>query len=319
MSLLAIPLMKYYQMFPGKPKERSLGLVDRLQLAPLIQSGNWKEVENIIMDLPSSELSRVMDGICMSGVFDPQLESYAQTLNTDFHNMIVGYYYIYCAWESRSGRRAEFVGEDQWEGFYKYLNLANHFLNEEYMDEKMQLQAWSDLITVQMGFSEREMADETFEKCMAIDPNSVNAHMTYFSVITPKWLGSRDEMKEHVKSDRWSKEISTVLQLKYYVELYKEYYFNEIDDEDVAKRRFKADYGKECVTLLQNISIPTEENLLSLTSKNHLCYLYIILNNNKGRNRLMKELKGKYQAQPWGYFGVMCERDAKLFKWAGVL
>lgn len=319
MSLLAIPIMKYYEMFPGKPQERSLGLVDRLQLAPLIQSGKWKEVEGIIMELPQNELARAMDGICMSGVFDQQLESYVQTLNTDFHNMISGYYYIYCAWQARSGMRAEHVGEDQWEGFYKYLNLAHHFLTEEFSDPKMQLQVWSNLITVLMGYSDKDKADEIFEKCMTIDPNLLNAHMTYFSVVTPKWLGSREEMEAYVKSDQWSKEISTVLQLKYYVELYKEYYFNEIEDEDVAKRRFKADYGHECARLLQNLHLPKEENLLNLTSKNHLCYLYIILNNNRERNRLMKELKGKYQVQPWGYFGVLCERDAKLFKWAGVL
>ena len=64
MQLLQLPVLFYTRMFPCKPIEESYGLIQKLGLEALINSGDWKAVEKKVVQLPGDDLTRVMNGIC---------------------------------------------------------------------------------------------------------------------------------------------------------------------------------------------------------------------------------------------------------------
>ena len=320
MLFLQLPIIFYTSKFPGKPTDESFGLIEKLGLEALINAGDWKAVENKVLQLPSDDLTRVMDGLCKQENLTVKVMDYLTTTPSEFQDVLAGNFHINRAWKIRSGSWAEEVGEDQWEGFFKHLNIAAERLNRTYASKKLELEGIARLIRVYMGGSDKEEAHEAYNHCKEIDPNHYLSNIAMHRILTPRWGGSTDEMVNFAASIDNS-HLRGLIELSNLVEIYSDMY-NENNDEDeqVTKQRFYKEHDALIDKTLSSLEIPTDNSsMLAIDFKNHLACVYSILNMKKDRDQYLKEVDKNITSRPWCYFGMMNHRDVKLYKMVGMI
>jgi len=319
MILLQLPVILYTSKFPGKPIDQSHGLIEKLGLEALINAGDWKAVENKVLQLPPDDISRTMDGIASQKNLTPKIEQYLNTETSEFQDVLAGNFLTKRAWEIRSGAWAKDVGDDQWEGFFKHLEMAVERLNRSYDSKQLQLEGVSRLIHIYMGASEEEEALEAFNHCMEMDSSHYLAHIAMHRVTTPRWQGDMERMLEFADSIQ-DDHVRGLIQLSSLVEIYDDMVREDDDeDDDVTKQRFQKEHDALIHKTLSNLEIPTGNSMLAIDFKNHLACVYSILNMKKDRDRYLNELNGNITYRPWCYFGMSNHRDVKLYKMVGLI
>lgn len=319
MIFLQLPVILYTAKFPGKPIDTSHGLIQQLGLEAFINAGDWKAVENKVLQLSSDDISRVMDGICDQKNLTAKVEQFLETERTEFQDVLAGIFYTKRGWDIRSGAWAKDVGEDQWEGFFKHLELAAERLNRSYESKQLQLEGVSRLIRVYMGVSEEDEAIEAFNHCKEMDPAHYMAHIAMHRVTTPRWQGNMEEMLDFGNSIR-NDHLRGLIQLSSLIEIYDDMAREDDDEEDdVIKQRFQKEHDALIHQTLSNLVVPDGSSMLTIDFKNHLACLYSILNMKKDRDRYLNELNGNITYRPWCYFGMANHRDVKLYKMVGLI
>lgn len=317
MFILQLFVILYTRFFPGQKSDYSFGLVEKINIRKALQEEDWELFEQKMNKLAGEDLTRFIDGLIFSERYKAYITKYLEASTSEISILLRGCHEIETAWKLRSGFRAKHVKDKQWEGFFEYLEKAWNTLNHPFKSNAHQLEASSRLISVAMGYSEKDRMKEAFEECMNMDATHMGAHLNYFKAITPKWIGSKEELSAYVFAQEHP-QISTLLRLMYFTEMYAEM-ADDFEEEHQAKGPFKAQYGEQIAELLGEMDIPAGNSHLSIHCKNHLVYLYNILDMKKQRNQLLEELGDRISLFPWAYFGMSNARDIRLYKRVNLL
>jgi len=319
MLLLQLPVLYYISLFPGKPIDRSHGLIQKLGLEALINAGNWKSVEKKVLELPADDLTRVIDGICNQENLIPKIEEYLETESSEFQDVLAGAFYIIKGWKIRSGAWAKDVGDDQWEGFSEHLNLAAERLNKSFDSPKLALEGMGRMIQAFQGFGEKEEAIKVFNYSKELTSSHYLSHTAMHRILTPRWHGSNEEMIDFGNSIE-DDHLRGLIQLSTLVEIYSDMNNKDEDeDEKQSRRRFNLQHKDLIKEVLSNLKVPTGDSMLTINFKNHLACLYSIIGMKKERDKHLNELNGKISYRPWCYFGMHNARDVKLYKMVGMI
>lgn len=307
----------YARFFPGKPADYSFGMIEKMGILKDLQAKNWEALESKIIPLQGEDMTRFVDGLIFSNRYEAYVNQYLKASSSEVSILLKGCREIALAWKSRSAKLAQYVKNEQWKGFFEYLEGAWETLNHSFSAKNLQLEAYSRLIQVTMGYSDKEQMQEIFYSCMQADPTYVGAHLNYFKALTPKWLGSQKELKAYAFGEK-DPALSTLLRLMFLTEMYAEM-DGEYEDEAGKKSTFNQWYGNLASELFGELEIPTGEGHLSIHAKNHLAYLCHILRMKKRRDKLFSELGDRIAMFPWAYEGISTARDLRLYKNTGLL
>lgn len=317
MNIFQFPLFLVYGWLPSKPNDFSFGLVNEKNIPELFEQKAWVDFENIFKDLPSDDITKLIDGLCLSKRYDKEVEAYLKENDSELSYLISGVYYTYVAWEIRTGGWAKNIKEDQWDGFLKYLEKAEASLLKVAKSDSLKTEAKARLIRVYLGLSRKSKAIDLFNQCIISNPNHYLAHVNMFKILTPRWSGSVEELKQFINSVGNPK-LRCLLELMYYIEMYSDI-LNEYSNEGKAKRLFRTHYLKEVKVLLNNDFNLPKGSIVSIYTCNHLAYLYHIIGKRGSRNKVLKKIPNAFTQQPWAYFGMHSERDVKFFKAIGIM
>ncbi len=319
MLLLQLPVMYFVHAFPGKPIDESFGLIEQLGLETLVNSGDWKGVEDKVLQLPADDLTRVINGLCKQENLVPKVEAYLNTPPSEFQDVLAGNFYTIRAWDIRSGAWAKEVNDDQWEGFFKHLNLAAERLNRSYESEALFLEGNAQLIRVYMGLSEKEDCIAAYNQCQEVDPDHYLSHIAMHRVLTPRWGGSIEEMIDFgnsIKNDH----LRGLIQLANLVDIYSDMSNEDEDEEEeMTKDRFRKQHKRYLDQVMSEIEIPTGDSMLAIDAKNHMACVASLLGWDKRCKQYIKELNGKTTFRPWCYFGMQTPRAVKLYNMVGLI
>lgn len=317
MKILKIPIILYIRNFPTVEKNSSFGLIEQLKINRDIFKGNWDQVEEKLLQLTPSQLTRVINGLCTEKEYVKYIEHYVNTPQTEIQNLLAGVHCTNTAWAIRTGRWAKDVSMDKWEGFLKYLGKADECLSKNFSQPIIQQEVLGRKLRVDMGMSRKSRAEATYKKSIEINPNHFLTNIAYFNLMTPKWLGDKEALQDFVLSPK-SKAISQLLQLMHLVELYLN---SDKEEEDLAttKMRFQSDYQTSFEKLLIQLQIPDDDSMETIYSKNYLAFLYNIFNRTSERDKLFIALKKRFTYLPWCYLGFQSEKEVKLAKLGGLL
>ena len=319
MQFLQTPVLFYTRMFPGKPIEESYGLIQKLGLEPLINSGDWKAVEKKVLKLSGDDITRVMNGLCKKENLIPKVEEFLESDRSEFQDVLAGNYHIIKGWKIRSSSWAREVGDDQWEGFFEELHLAADRLNRHYDNKALYLEGTARLIQVYMGGSEKEECIEAYNQCQEIDPNHYLSHTAMHRVLTPRWSGSMEEMVEFGRSIK-NDHLRGLIELSSLVEIYSDMNNeNENENEELVKQRFRRKHSSYIDKVMGNITSPSGDSMLAIDFKNHMACVSSLLGKKKESHAFLNELNGKNTFRPWCYFGMLNARDVKLYKMVGLI
>lgn len=292
---------------PAAPlNDLSFGLIDKLGIKPLLEQKQWPAFEKLAIELPPDELTRLLDGLCLSEYYAPLLAQYQQSGDSEMRRLVAAVYATFRAWEARSGAYARELSRQQVDGFTHYLTQAHAHLAPPFTELGLQAQASARLVRVAMGLSEPELAQAAYEQCVALQPRHLLAHLFYFNVLTPKWFGDEEVLEDFVTTASGAA-LRDLLQAMYLVELQ----FIVEDSTATAKAHFK-NANQRRITDLLAAEPPAEDSLYAIYFNNYLACLSHNLKEMARRDQFLQALGSRVTTYPWAYFGLAPKAVRKL-------
>lgn len=310
MNILQLPFFLIYKLFPAQSNDLSFGLIQDYGLQSILENKNWLEFDSILKKQSPENLTKLIDGLCLTRTYKHLISSYLKEHHSEVAILIQGVYNITIAWQIRTGDVAKEIKVDQWEGFFEYLRKAEDCLNKVIKISTLQVEAKARLIYVYMGLSRKQNAIDTFNQCIQLDPNHFLAHLNMFKLLTPKWLGNDNEVKDLIESVK-DTPLKQLLEIMYLIEIYSDLFY---EDEEKAKFIFWEQNMNNIKRVLNmDFNLPNG-SIVAIYTCNYLAYLYHIIGKRRSRNKVMEKIEDNFTSLPWEYFGMHSKRDVQFYK-----
>ncbi|WP_345236485.1 hypothetical protein [Hymenobacter saemangeumensis] len=286
-------------LFAKKYPDYSYGLIDRLGVDAMLRQQRWEALEATVMGLDSEDLTRLLDGLCLTDKYEDALRSYLAASSSEVRQLVAGAYHLYLAWARRTGSYGAALTEKQIEGFLHFLHEANNDFSRNFSTPVLEAESFARLVRVYMGFSEVEAAESSFANAVHLVPTHLLAHLNYFRTSTPRWLGSAEALHDYVsqvEDDR----LRRLLQLMFLIEMYSDL---QNENRSTATATFREQHGELISEVLGATALPADDSLLTIYTRNYLACLYRILGQSQQEAALKKQLEGRRTSHPWIYFG----------------
>jgi hypothetical protein len=276
----------------------SFGLIEAQSIKPMLEQKQWQAFEKVAAELAADDLTRLLDGLCLSDYYVPLLEQYQKSGTSELRRLVAAVHDTFRAWEARSGAYARELSRQQIDGFSHFLGLAQAQLVQPFTTPSLQAQAGARLVRVAMGLGDPDLARVAYEQCVAIEPTHVLAHIFYFNVLTPKWFGDEDMLEDFADTVA-GPALRNLVQAMYLVELQ-----SIVDDSTaIAKENFKNQNQRLINELLAKQPL-FDDSLYAVYFNNYLACLSHNLGQVASRNQFLQALNGRVTTYPWAYFGL---------------
>ncbi|MCC3156375.1 hypothetical protein LJ737_03950 [Hymenobacter sp. 15J16-1T3B] len=288
---------------PAPPEQDlSFGLLAARGVPALVRAQRWDEVAALAASLSGDELSRLLDGLCLTDAYSVDLTQLGARPDDEFSRLALGAWYLFQAWQARTAKYGKDLTETEINGFEHYLRLAHERLSSAFESELFRSEARARLVRTEQGFSDVEAAMEAFHESVALDPTKFWAYHHLFKVASPRWFGSREELAEYIESVAEPR-VQYALWLMYLVEMYDDLE-RELENEVTAQRRWYDEQQGLVREVLARPTLPVSETLVSIYANNNLAYVYHLLGEQARRDELLDRLASRFTPYPWAYFGV---------------
>ncbi|WP_400193114.1 hypothetical protein [Hymenobacter sp. B81] len=290
-------------LFPARfaaADDRSFGLFGQRGLPELLRRRRWREVEQVLLAAQPDELSLLLDELCLTDRYTLHLRAYLQATDSELGRLVQGVYDTHRAWEARTSNWAAEVTEAQADGFVHYLLAAHRSLSAEYAAPGLQLEALARRIRVEMGLNELPEAHKTFAAAVSLHPDHVLTYLNYFKALSPRWLGSRDELLELITFAE-NPDTRQLLRLVFLVEMFSDL---QQEDELTAATELRRQHAATLEEALQSPLPPLSSTMKSIYAHNYWACLCSILNRDEPRRAALRQLGTRFTPYPWAYFGA---------------
>jgi hypothetical protein len=294
-----------------KPEtDLSYGLITNLGVEPLLAQQQWNTFESKATQLATDDLTRLLDGLCLTTRYAPALTTYLAAGSSELRTLVAAVRATFLAWESRGAMVATETGEQQFDGFFHYLNQAFELLNQPFQTPLLEAEVGARMVRVAMGLSEAELAADAFSACTDLSPNHLMGHYNYLRVVSPWWLGSLETLQQFVESIA----DPTLYQLFRLIHLHEvnSYLQHEHNSTALAKELLQRDYRAQLAAALAGPPVAEGTTLAAIYYNNYLAALHHLLGNAAARNPLLLALGPHIMPLPWSYFGLEAASVRKL-------
>ncbi|GAB2854084.1 tetratricopeptide repeat protein [Hymenobacter ruber] len=278
----------------------SFGLIANTGVEAMLQQRQWTLFEATLDALSTEDLTRLLDGLCLTPRYATVLQQYQSSGDSDLRHLTAGVHDTFLAWESRGKAAAKYVTEGQVKGFEHYLAQANQHLSRAFATSRFQAEAYARLIRVLMGMSEPQEAQQAFHDCIELVPDHLLGHMNYFKLAAPRWFGDAEVLAEFADGAP-QPELRRLLQANFLVERYSDFGYEE--QIGSAKDALHKEYQDRIDQLLPELKSIAAASLLAIYFNNYAACLYHVLGQSEERNLFLRELGSKITYYPWAYFG----------------
>ncbi|GGG51664.1 hypothetical protein [Hymenobacter glacieicola] len=251
------------------------------------------------MSLSSENLTRLIDGLCLSEAHGVLIKKYLSAADSEVRELIAGARNLHIAWERRGGNWGNTLSGEQIDGFGNYLQKAHENLSHRFSTAVLEAESFARLTRVYMGFSDIEAVQSSFQNASYLVNDHLLAHLNYFKAISPKWLGDVELLGRFVLNVE-DKSLKNLLKLMYVVELYSDKYYSTYDEAKVNYEKAKFDYVSK---ILSDIHPLEDDSLIGIYTNNYIACLYRILGMQLKEIKMSKYLVARRTNYPWAYFG----------------
>ncbi|MEV6977739.1 hypothetical protein [Kitasatospora sp. NPDC093806] len=175
----------------------SHGDAELRELRALADAGDWAALGPALAAVPDqAELTWLLHRISdVEGIEGWLAETVAERPEDTLALLLSGARQIAWAWEARTGQRAQYVTDEQWQLFHERLDTAEEQLFEVAEREPSWLGPWFFLQIAARGASlGRSVAGTRFEAALRRDPAHLASHQQRLQQLCAKWGGSHEEM-----------------------------------------------------------------------------------------------------------------------------
>lgn len=288
-------------------RDPSFGLLTTLGIEELLRQQNWEQLESVAASLAPDDLTRLLDGLCLTDAHAQALASYQQVGTSDLRHLVAGVHATHVAWQIRGGAYAKYLGQQQIEGFQNHLGEAQQHLAQVSGPATYRAEAAARTVRVAMGLSEPEQAQQAFWRCQELVPDHLQAHLFYFNLLTPKWFGSEDALEDLV-ADASTPALHQLLEAMHLVELFQIH----TDSSAAVQQQFRSHSAQRLTHLLTQSSPLTDNSLYAIYFNNYLACLYHLVKQTARRDEFLRVLGRAITPYPWAYFGLEPADVSKL-------
>ncbi|MBF9141310.1 hypothetical protein [Hymenobacter properus] len=280
----------------------SYGLLTQLEIEPLLTGNQWEKLEATATALATDDLSRLLDGWCLSHRYAPAIQRYLAAGSSELRQLVAGVHATFLAWEARGGLIATETTQGQADGFFHYLNQAYDHLNQPFENPAFQAEAAARLVRVGMGLGERELATDAFAVCAELAPTHLTGHYNYMRLVSPWWHEGLEDLTSYVDSIA-DPALRRLFQLLALHEIHS-FLGHEHNSVATATKLLKQDYRARIDQVLAGPGRAEGNSLAAIYYNNYLAGLHHILGNTAARNQLIQTLGAHFTPYPWQYFGL---------------
>jgi hypothetical protein len=311
-------------------------LVDYKTLQGFLDSGDYTGFEKFYSSYSTTEeQDTALTLLTNSSKNFDTIKKWDAEQNTQLTNILLAKIYITLAWDSRSGKYAKDVSQEQWVGFHDYLKLAKSCLEQSISDHcpTQNISSYTGLITVGLDYSEGENIYERFETQeqlqeyfaqkkqevhgyfelgRSIDSNNLNLYRGMGNYLAEKWHGEKGELYDFAQKYGNTKDKFFSLQLLCLVEDWLQMIGD--DDEEIKKSQkleltqklkdLNAQFGSFGETL--KAAKPKDYYIIL----NYLTFLYWTEIGDRKQFEIYRDaLNERLTAHPWIYNSVETPKD----------
>lgn len=278
--------------------DKSFGLFERLGIGSMLTQRQWLQLEAVAAQLSPDDLTGLLDGLCLTDAHASALASYQQAGKSDLRRLIAGVHATHVAWQIRGGAYAKYLGEAQVAGFQQHLAEAYEQLTTPFTSPTYQAEAAARTVRVAMGLSEPEVAQQAFERSVALVPGQLQAHLFYFNVLTPKWFGDEEKLERFVDAEA-APAHRPLLQAMYAVELF----FQVADSTELVQQQTRNELAPR-LKALERAAPLTDDSLYAVYFNNYMACLQHLVGQVQARTVYLRVLGSRITPYPWAYFGL---------------
>jgi len=275
----------------------SFGLIEARGIRPLLEKQRWAELEQLAAGLAPGDLTRLLDGLCLSHAYAPLLAQYQQSGRSELRRLVAGVHATFLAWEARGGGGGAGLSQQQVDEFLSHLGQAQAQPSAPFAAPGLQAEAAARLVRVAMGLSEVEQVEDAFAQCTALQPSHLQGHLFFFNALTPKWLGSEEVLTEFVDAAP-DPALHALLQAMYLAEM-----LYEVDDKPAADKKKFYDTNASRIEAALARQPLADDSLYAVYFNNYHACLNHVLGRPAGRHQFLQVLGSRITANPWAYFG----------------
>lgn len=202
-TLIIFGLVTYYlyqkrQTFAGAKVDYSFGDPALQKIKSKLEEEEYTSAEFLIKQLDADDLRQAIDHVSLNGIGKTILDWKEALPDSQLANLFLGVYYIHQASLNRGNLPLDALSTEQEELFFEYSDQAKDLLENIDSDDELEAEAYAQLLRIAGTTGDFKNADIYFDKCLALNPNHLWAHIEYAENIQPKWGGNLEIIEKFI-------------------------------------------------------------------------------------------------------------------------
>lgn len=215
LALIIWGLYRFFFVHKAPKVDYTFGRNDFKNLVKWFKAGNHAQVEQIVNNFNSDDLTQALDCLALSLTEKDIKKFHDNTVNKELSTLVLGVYYGHEGWKIRGRGQGITISEETANQFMERLNLSAFSLLELANHSKYGAEVNARMIRVSMSLGDGfEVADMYFKKAIQLDKNHLWAYIHYSEAVQPKWYGTKEQVVDFYKNLPDNKLIQTIVRLK---------------------------------------------------------------------------------------------------------
>lgn len=202
-TLIVFGLVTYYlyqkrPTFAGKEVDYSFGDPTLQKIKSKLEEQEYTSAEFLINQLDADDLRQAIDHVTLNGDSNILFDWKEALPDSQLANLFLGVYYIHQASLDRGNLPPESLSAEQEELFFENSDKAKVLLEKIESDPELKAEAYAQLLRIAGTTGDFKNTDIYFDKCLALNPNHLWAHIEYAENIQPKWGGNLEIIEKFI-------------------------------------------------------------------------------------------------------------------------
>ena len=285
-----------------RPIDLSLGHPQVPILAACLESGDFDSFEKTFTTLGTDERFVSLSALAQGTIPWDALDEWVAKSESFVAPLFKGTALTYQAWEARGGSVAADVPDEAFEKFFSILDQSWEHLMAAHRMAASEPEPLTRLIPVAMGLNvSRDTLDNIFATFKATGVPHLGATMYMVEAVSPKWLGSSDEVfafaRAHAASFPYQVAGIVLAHVEHWV------YENKIrglkSSEDYFMRRTVQQEIRECWQ--QETDMATRSDYFRFAALNLYAFCFVMMQDDALVTDALNLIGNRCTPKPWEY------------------
>lgn len=288
------------------PKARaidlSLGHPQVPVLAASLESGAFERFETIFTNLAVDERFVSLSALAQGKIPWDAINEWVAKSDSFVAPLFKGTALTYQAWEARGGSVAEDVSEEAFEEFYRLLDKSWEQLTAAHRMAESEPEPLTRMIPVAMGLEvSRDTLDNIFATFKATGVPHLGATMYMIDAVSPKWLGSSDEVFAFARSHaaHFPSQIAGIAHAHVEHWLYENKMRANKASEDYFMRRHIQQEIRECWQ--QEADMASRTDYFRFAALNMYAFCFLMMQDDALLTQALNLIGDRCTPKPWAY------------------